>query len=182
MRFLTIFQFRDLRQVPDTQEVFLYPHCGISIIVEVLERVDVVSLNDAAKYVIWEHLCTTPLTTWIPHRFHFESLAHDNSAETHKVHEIMMYPSEIDSPTPPPILLYGSQTVPKFNSTVPDQIRILLAMYRLPEKNVDLVMSMNAPMQSVAGDAINEDQWIEAKDAFEVATRSLRILDFGLFV
>jgi len=30
---------RDLRQVPDNQEVFLYPDFNVSIIIEVLERI-----------------------------------------------------------------------------------------------------------------------------------------------
>lgn len=93
-----------------------------------------------------------------------------------------MFPEETGSTTPPPILLYGTQSIRKFNSTAPDQIRILLAIYRVEEKNVDVVMTMNAPMQAVAGDAISEDQWTEAKEAFSVAARSLRILDPTLFV
>ena len=92
-----------------------------------------------------------------------------------------IYPAEADSQTPPPILLYGTQSVRKFNSTVLDQVRILLAIYRVPQKNVDLVMSMNAPMQSASGDALTEDQWDQAKEAFGVAARSLRIVDYGLF-
>lgn len=30
---------RDLRQVPDNQEVFLYPDSDVSIIIEVLQRI-----------------------------------------------------------------------------------------------------------------------------------------------
>jgi hypothetical protein len=40
----------DLRQVPDTQEVFLYPDSEISIIIEVLERVEPADNYDAAKF------------------------------------------------------------------------------------------------------------------------------------
>ena len=40
---------RDLRQVPDTQEVFLYPDCGISMIVEVLECVEAQDTQGIAK-------------------------------------------------------------------------------------------------------------------------------------
>ena len=40
-----------MRQIPDNQEVFLDPYNGTSIIVEVLERVDVPGENDAAKCV-----------------------------------------------------------------------------------------------------------------------------------
>ena len=40
----------DLRQVPDTQEVFLYPDSGISIIVEILQSVEPTEATEIAKY------------------------------------------------------------------------------------------------------------------------------------
>jgi hypothetical protein len=40
----------DLRQVPDTQEVFVYPDSQISIIVEILERVASNDDAEAAKF------------------------------------------------------------------------------------------------------------------------------------
>lgn len=39
----------DVRQVPDTQEVFLYPNSSASIIVEILQRVEPVHFEDAIK-------------------------------------------------------------------------------------------------------------------------------------
>ena len=47
---VTLFSSRDLRQVPDTQEVFLSPTSGISIIVEVLQSVSATDLREAAGY------------------------------------------------------------------------------------------------------------------------------------
>jgi len=41
---------RDLRQVPDTQEVFVYPDSQISIIVEILQRVAPNDGVEAAKF------------------------------------------------------------------------------------------------------------------------------------
>lgn len=41
---------RNLRQVPDNQEVFAYPDSSISIIVEVLERVTKEDDQEAAKF------------------------------------------------------------------------------------------------------------------------------------
>ena len=40
----------DLRQVPDTQEVFLDPQSNVSLILEVLVRVDPHDLKDAAVW------------------------------------------------------------------------------------------------------------------------------------
>jgi hypothetical protein len=58
-RFLAIFirvlefsdlTYSDVRQVPDNQEVFLYPDSDISMIVEILQKVEPASLDDAIKY------------------------------------------------------------------------------------------------------------------------------------
>jgi len=40
----------DLRQVPDTQEVFLDPQSNVSLILEILVAVEPNSLNDAAVW------------------------------------------------------------------------------------------------------------------------------------
>jgi hypothetical protein len=47
--------FSDVREVPDNQEVFSYPTSDISIIVEVLERVDPTDPYDAirSKYPVF---------------------------------------------------------------------------------------------------------------------------------
>lgn len=40
---------RTIRQVPDTQEVFVYPDCSISIITEILEKVEPIKFDDAIR-------------------------------------------------------------------------------------------------------------------------------------
>lgn len=40
----------DLRQIPDTQEVLLYPDSDVSIVLEILERVQPTDYTDAAKF------------------------------------------------------------------------------------------------------------------------------------
>ena len=83
--------------------------------------------------------------------------------------------------TPDPVVLYGTQTVPKFNSKTADEVRILLALYRIRNKNADLVMTMNVPMTSADGGAVSEQDWDEAKGVFDVAAKTLRVVDYGLF-
>lgn len=78
-------------------------------------------------------------------------------------------------------MLYGTQTVHKFNSQPTDEVRILLALYRVPENNIDLVLTMNVPMTSADGGAVSENDWDAAKGVFEIATKSLRIVDYGVF-
>lgn len=83
--------------------------------------------------------------------------------------------------TPSPIFLRGKQLVPKFNSTVPDTVCVLLAVFRVEEKSADLVLSMNIPLLTAEG-KIDDSKYQGAQRDFEIAVESLRILDFGLFV
>ena len=82
--------------------------------------------------------------------------------------------------TPTPVVLRGNQLVRKFNSTESDRIHVLLAVFRVASKNVDLVLSMNIP-RTVEGEVVDAEYQGEQSD-FEVAVKSLRILDFDLFV
>ncbi|KAI0049663.1 Mog1p/PsbP-like protein [Auriscalpium vulgare] len=151
----------DIRQVPDTQEVLLFPDSDISIILEILQRVDHPDHADAA-------------------RFHFESLAHDNDALSSTVHQVNIVPNDRGDNTPSPVVLYGTQIVPKFNRATGDDVRILLALYRVEDKGIDLVLTMNVPMQNASGTS-TEQAFNAAKENFDTAARSLRIEYFGLF-
>jgi len=159
-----------IRQVPDTEEVYLSHETDISFMVEILERV---GEDDAMKAT----------------RFHFESLAHDNDAMSFTVEEA--YPSIGPAhPSPPAQPVYtaleGTQLVPKFNKPAEqaDQVKIFLAVWRVDMRNVDIVMSINVPV--VTGSDGNERgvgkegvDW--ARKAWEKAKASLVINDFGLF-
>jgi hypothetical protein len=46
----------DLRQVPNTQEVFLSADSGVSFIVEVLQRVDAEDPVEAIKFSLRHHI------------------------------------------------------------------------------------------------------------------------------
>lgn len=45
----------DLRQVPDNQEVFMYPGSGVSIIVEILQMVGAPQLEDAIRWRLFDN-------------------------------------------------------------------------------------------------------------------------------
>lgn len=100
---------------------------------------------------------------------------------SNSVESIATMPNDREDETPSPIVLKGSQLVRKFNSTVPDAIHILLAVFRVVSKNVDLVLSMNIPLRTVE-DEVDDDEYQSAQRDFETAVKSLRIRDFGLFV
>ena len=154
----------DLRQVPDTQEVFLAQDSDVSIVFEILERVAPDEPTEVAK-------------------FHFDSLAHDNDAVTSTV-EIVNTPAQQPQSSSPVVLsvLQGTQEVPKFNRTHPDTVKILLAVYRVVDKGIDLVMTFNVPVQTEkAGSAVDEQGAQRWLGAYEAAVPSLKIVDFGLF-
>ncbi|KAG8722926.1 hypothetical protein FRC08_000026 [Ceratobasidium sp. 394] len=159
----------DLRQVPDTQEVLLSPESEVSIVVEILECVEPDDPHEVAK-------------------FHFDALAHDNDVV---VHPEGCTVQQIIVPTPAtPInslvssVLHGTQLVPKFNRTQPDTVKIFLAVYRVHEKNIDVTLVFNVPVEAekegsavtFGGDVYNA--WV---NAFEEAVGTFKVVDYGLF-
>ncbi|KAL9932284.1 hypothetical protein V8E36_008763 [Tilletia maclaganii] len=150
------------RQVPDNQEVFVSPDSDptgeASLIVEVLQRVEAADPEAAVRY-------------------HFDSIAHDNSAEDSQVLRTWTL-----NGSPSPILLSGTQHVKKFGkaSEPAHLVRIWVALWRIEEKNIDLVMSVNA----TAGEEEATDpsqHGAELQTVFERAARTLEIRDYGLF-
>lgn len=82
------------------------------------------------------------------------------------------------SDQPSPIILQGSQRVRKFNASVPDDVGILIALFRVQSggKGADLVVSESIPRGANGG--------LEDKPAaleFVTMVASLRIVDYGLF-
>ena len=108
-------------------------------------------------------------------------MADDNSAASSSIERVTGIPKDKGDDTPSPIVLQGTQLVRKFNSVVLDTIHILLAVFRIESKNVDLVLSMNVPLETVEG-KVDDARYQQARLDFDTAVKSLRILDFGLFV
>ncbi|KAF9533377.1 hypothetical protein CPB83DRAFT_873476 [Crepidotus variabilis] len=153
----------DLRQVPDTQEVFMYPQSGESIIIEILQKVELSDPEDAIK-------------------FHFDSLAHDNSAQSFQVDSVVVSSAHTrEDRTPTPICLKGLQMVPKFNQVTPDKVLIFMALFRVETKDIDLVVTFNVPIESIDGGATDAAGELRAEQDFNTFVQSLRILDFHLF-
>ncbi|KAK0527485.1 hypothetical protein OC835_004673 [Tilletia horrida] len=163
----------DFRQVPDNQEVFVSPESDasgeVSLIVEVLQRVEPAD-PDAAV------------------RFHFDSIAHDNSAEAFSVSRTWTSAagtaSQTDTPTP--VLLHGTQKVRKFGreSERAQTVQIWVALWRIEAKGIDLVLSVNAAGTGTAtamGISAGESEDDGVGRIFERAASTLRILDHGLF-
>ncbi|QRW00013.1 Ran guanine nucleotide release factor [Ceratobasidium sp. AG-Ba] len=157
----------ELRQVPDTQEIFLSPESDVSVVFEVLESVEPVDPQGAAK-------------------FHFDSLAHDNDAVPDScVVDQVITPTSTE-PINPLVLsvLHGTQLVPKFNLILPDTIKIFLAIYRVHEKNIDITMVLNIPVETQnEGGAVElgGEKYKAWLSSFDVAVSSFKIVNYGLF-
>lgn len=108
-------------------------------------------------------------------------MADDNSAASSSVERVTRKLKDGRGDTPSPIVLHGTQLVCKFNSAVLHTIHVLLAVFRIESKNVDLVLSMNIPLGAVE-DRIDDAKYQQAQLDFDTAVESLRILDFRLFV
>lgn len=95
--------------------------------------------------------------------------------------EVAIIPNDRGDQTPSPVVLYGTQVVQKFNRADADDVRILMALYRVEHKGVDVVMTMNIPMSASDGEEVGEQGFTAAKADFDTAARSLQIVDYGLF-
>lgn len=80
-----------------------------------------------------------------------------------------------------PATLEGAQTVSKFNrpESEADTVLILLALWRIPDRDADVTLCVNWPIRS--GETGEERDPAEARKVFEDAWRSFQINDFGLF-
>jgi hypothetical protein len=176
----------DLRQIPDNQEVFLSPDSETSLVIEILSMVDEgqagIDLNEAIKCVIPAPrplilpLSVPSFTRMIiaetPFRYHFNSIAHDNSSLSTQVLTSPTQPLPSTQQTtstpqaPIPVILKGTQTIHKFSynptgasrpgheDDIPDEVWIGVALWRCwwGKKKADLVASVNVNLTSGGGD------------------------------
>ena len=141
--------------MPDTQEVFLSPDSDVSYIIEILEQVEGDNCDDVARSVSRppaSHLSTSfpsPFKLTLSQldrcrRFHFSSLAHDNSAVSSSVLSIAGPSSTTPTlsslpqspPNQPPLIkLKGTQQVAKFNKEEQDEVCIFMGVWRVGGKS-----------------------------------------------
>jgi hypothetical protein len=73
------------------------------------------------------------------------------------------------------------QEIPKFHRDRPDLVKIFMALYRVENKNVDLVVTFNVPIASADGGVAAEAEVDRAKRDFLHLVETLEIVDFDLF-
>ncbi|ODN77474.1 hypothetical protein L202_04649 [Cryptococcus amylolentus CBS 6039] len=195
----------DLRQIPDNQEVFLFPHSDTALVLEVLELVEEGGAKDdlweAAKWVQGE----SRGCGWLINmgRFHFGSIAHDNASLSSTIFTSppsSPIPSTPSTSTPSQIkatTLAGTQQIHKFShdptgapregheADVPDQVWIGLALWRVwiegaaGRKKADVVLSVNVNLSAEGGEGAKEQHLVEGW--FAQAVDSFKVEEFGLF-
>ncbi|WOO81538.1 Ran guanine nucleotide release factor [Vanrija pseudolonga] len=179
----------DMRQVPDTQEVFLSHESDTSVIVEILQSP---TEGDAGRDL------------YAAAKFHFDSIAHDNAALSSSIltpapatatpPQVLTAASAEQLPTPTPVIITGLQTIHKFShdptgaprpgheGDTPDRVWIGVALWRCwadvggSKKRADVVGSVNVNLSAEGGEA--EQKRVEAWWRENVA--GLRVLDWGL--
>jgi len=162
-----------IRLVPNNQEVFLHNDSDQSIIIEILERVDEVTEENAIKY-------------------HFDALAEANDAQQSQDHVVDRIESiPIDSLNVQRIssawYLFGRQQVSKYHEQAKNIVHIHLCLLRLSgDLSTDILISFNDPVfvsaQSSSHDQQNQSTTRWSLNDFEQFFRSFDIVDFNLFV
>lgn len=115
--------------------------------------------------------------------FHFDSLAHDNSAVSSSVESVNVsaIPNTAAETTPPATVLKGVQMVPKFSRPTADKVIVYMALFRVLSKGIDLVLTFNVPVEATDGGVVDSQGVERAEADFNAFVQSLRIVDFGLF-
>ena len=117
-------------------------------------------------------------------RFHYSSLAHDNTALSSTTTGINLptpASASAASPVVGPATLTGQQVISKFNKGPEDAdtVLILLALWRIPSKQADLTLCVNFPLKKAGEEAEASGEY--ATRVFEEAVSSLKVEDLGLF-
>jgi len=108
-------------------------------------------------------------------QFLFDSLAHDNEASSSSTLSYIKLPPDAD---PCLIMAVGTQRIRKFNQLEEDEVLILMAVYRLQSRGVDLVLTNNLPMPKETGSSLDVNM---LKETFIKIARSMVIVDHNLF-
>jgi len=170
----------------------------LSMIIEVLERVDVKDLP------VDEQPLSSDADALLPQaiiKYHFDSLAHDNSSDlaTIKSIELPQDSAQFGAPatiepmsgtgrTPEPVRCYGLQSVSKFNASKAEshEVHIWLALWRLNGvgnngNGTDLVLTFNLPHLPASHPPHFQRSLEYTHLLFQHSARSLRIVDWTLF-
>mmetsp|Transcript_6132 Transcript_6132/g.7021 ORF Transcript_6132/g.7021 Transcript_6132/m.7021 type:complete len:192 (+) Transcript_6132:137-712(+) len=123
-----------VREVPDHQECFAHQETDRSIIVEILEHLKDQTDSTAAQY-------------------YFKDLADANGSQDTKIEEVkLLQPSDHKNSSLDGNVvcgLVGNQVVSKFreSSEAANDVKIYLAVIRLPQYDSDILITMNVPIK-----------------------------------
>ncbi|XP_070561997.1 ran guanine nucleotide release factor-like [Ptychodera flava] len=158
-----------VREIPDNQEVFTHPSTDQSIIIEIMEYQDIEDQNAPS--------------------YHFEDISESNNSTSSQVEVSEQIPKEqiAMKQCKSAWFLSGKQLVAKFNEQAQNTINIYVALYRLPEYETDILLTLNDPVSisigsssHVPAESYNQNQpW--TLQQFRQCVTTLKILDTSLF-
>ncbi|XP_034438991.1 ran guanine nucleotide release factor [Hippoglossus hippoglossus] len=135
---LTATDISELREIPDSQEVFAHTHTDQSLIVELVEYQAQVADQDSARY-------------------HFEDIAGSNKAleagACAVISVVALPKSDLSlSQCSSAWMLTGTQSVSKFNEEARNAVTLHLGVFRLPQFSTEVLITFNDP-QSISPDS-----------------------------
>ncbi|PRP77205.1 ran guanine nucleotide release factor-like [Planoprotostelium fungivorum] len=119
----------NVRDVPDTQEVFLSIEGDKSIIFELLTLTEEVADRDAAQ-------------------FYFQDLAEANDAQNHSQVLSVNVLTDNDMPHMPGVyktMIVGRQAISKYKESARNIVDVYMCIIRLREQTTDIVITLNDP-------------------------------------
>lgn len=164
-RFIDTSQFRD---VADSQEVYSDGNVDHSIIVDIVEHQGEVSDADCAKYF-------------------FEDLAEvqDCPAELTNIEyedaQVFVRPVGRDGTVASTKTIIGTQMLGKYREEQRNKVRIFMHIVRLPRHGSDILITLNAPVETHPQSSSASMPIVDASEDFRKLVDSFVIADFGLF-
>jgi len=162
----------DVRQIPDTHEVFSDPNSDASIIIELLDLTPNVPADQLAM-------------------FHFQELAKANAAEAEVTRSAdlddALMPHLPPSPEAVKQVVVGRQMIAKFKESAANLVHVYLAAVRLPAPyDTEILLTLNAPaafhpQSSSASLTPIGDNTALCESIFGQLIGSFKIHDYGLF-
>lgn len=163
-----------MQEIPNSQEIFVYRDNGATIIIDILQRVNIEDPEAAAKFVSYYHRSRKEALTAGYCRFHLDAIAEENDAMEH--HSVVVQRPTVNELSP--IVLDGRQVLKKAGSI--HHLRTLFALFRIKGKNHDVVVSFSIPIEThERNGAVTAEQ--EQESDFYRVVESLRIVDYNLF-
>ena len=117
----------ELRDVADTQEVYVEKDSTVSYLIDITQSVPV-AIEEPRKAI----------------EFHYEGLAEENRAAESGIRSVDVQGVQVKGECHGPVLLIGQQAVAKFRqgNDQAELVDVFMALWRIPSKNAEVVLTV----------------------------------------